>query len=217
MKVVLAKDILKSNDDKAAENRRAFEKLGLFTLNLISSPGSGKTRLLENTVQRLSSRYRIGVIEGDITTTRDAERVARHCEQVVQINTDGGCHLDSKMVSRSIEELSIDKLDVLFIENVGNLVCPSEFDLGESCRVVVLSVTEGDDKPEKYPYSFDRANVIIINKIDMLEHTDFDMARAEEIIRQINRDAVLFKLSAVTGEGYDAWIAYLENHAFRKK
>ncbi len=215
VKVVMAQRILRANDQVAKENRERLASL--LTLNLISSPGTGKTTLLEKTIAGLKGQVNIGVIEGDIYTTRDAERIAGQGADVVQVNTSGLCHLDANMVSRALNELDLQNLDLVVIENVGNLVCPAEFDLGEDFKVALLSVTEGGDKPAKYPLVFRQSQAVVINKIDLLPFSDFDLPAVTEEIKTINPELQFFVLSARTGEGMEAWLAWLKEKVRQKK
>lgn len=203
-------DILGRNNRLASVNRDLLATKGIFCLNLVSSPGSGKTTLLERTLRDLSGAFRCAVIEGDQQTDNDAVRIAATGVPVRQINTGAGCHLDAHMVGHSLEHFDLDNLDILFIENVGNLVCPASFDLGEHHKVVVLSVTEGEDKPLKYPQMFHAADVMLLNKIDLLPHLDFDVDRCIEMAGRVRPDASLFQVSAKTGQGLDTWYAWLE-------
>ncbi len=207
--IKVLRNILAANEDRAAQNRARFGVRGLLAVNLIASPGAGKTTLLERTIAGLSPRLRVAVIEGDITGDHDARRIAAAGAAVVQVNTEGGCHLDAAMVDRALGELDLDAVDILVIENVGNLVCPAEFDLGEAFKAVVLSAPEGDDKPAKYPLIFSEAGAVVVNKTDLLAATDFDLAKAERDIRRINPDVPLFPLSCRTGQGLDAWLEWL--------
>lgn len=216
IKVVMGQRLLKANAAVAAANRERLAVTGTFVVNLISSPGAGKTTLLEKTLVELGARYRIGVIEGDIYTTRDAERIAGKGVPVVQINTAGVCHLDAPMVARALEELGED-YDIVFIENVGNLVCPAEFDLGEDVKVALLSVTEGGDKPAKYPLVFKSAGVVLITKVDLLPFTDFDLDAGLRELRALNPEAKIFVLSARTGEGVEEWCKWVERMVMQKK
>jgi len=209
-KISLEIDILTKNNRFATENRRLFKENGIFTLNLVSSPGSGKTTILERTLRDLSARRRCAVIEGDQQTDNDARRIAATGVPVKQINTGAGCHLDAHMIDHALEELPVDALDILFIENVGNLVCPAAFDLGEQHKVVVLSVTEGEDKPLKYPQMFHAADVMLLNKIDLLPYLDFDVENCLEMARRVSPDIKIFQLSAKTGAGMAEWYAWLE-------
>lgn len=209
-KISIETDILAKNNRYAAENRRVFVENRVFVLNLVSSPGSGKTTLLEKTLKDISGRIRCAVIEGDQQTDNDARRIAATGVAVKQINTGSGCHLDAHMVAHALEELPVADLELLFIENVGNLVCPAAFDLGEQHKVVVLSVTEGEDKPLKYPQMFHAADVMILNKIDLLPHLDFDVDKCLTMARQVSPGIKIFQLSAKTGAGMAEWYQWLE-------
>lgn len=203
--------ILKANDAVARSNRSRFDAAGVLVVNFIGSPGAGKTAVLEQTVKGLRGRVALACIEGDPYTTRDAERIAALDCPVVQINTQGGCHLDASLVSQALDQLDLAAADLLLIENVGNLLCPSQYDLGEHLTVVVLSVTEGADKPEKYPAAFQRAQAVIINKVDALALTDVDLDAVTAAIRRFNPQAAIFPLSARTGEGVEPWLLWLED------
>lgn len=217
MELKLVTNVLKANDALAEQNRHLLSQKGLLTINIMSSPGSGKTSLLERTIDALRDEVRIGVIEGDIATSKDALRIRAKEVPVIQINTSGGCHLDANMIQQALAEFPLDGLDLLVIENVGNLVCPAGFDLGEDFKVMLLSVTEGNDKPLKYPRMFLESRAVIINKIDLLPYTEFDMTLAERDIRSINPKAQLFALSARTGEGFEKWCAWLKARVADKK
>jgi hydrogenase nickel incorporation protein HypB len=208
-KVAVETDILSKNNRLARENRNRFFRSGVFVLNLVSSPGSGKTTILERTLRDLQQKFRFAVIEGDQQTDNDAVRIAATGVPVRQVNTGAGCHLDAHMVSHALHEFDLDALDVLLIENVGNLVCPASFDLGENHKVVVLSVTEGEDKPLKYPAMFHNADVMLLNKMDLLPHVDFDDEKCKEMARQVNPDILIFDVSSKTGEGMEAWYQWL--------
>jgi hydrogenase nickel incorporation protein HypB len=210
--VQIETDILSTNDALAKRNRATFAARGHFALNVVSSPGSGKTSLLVRSITDLNHSLPIAVIEGDQETSNDAERIKAAGARSVQINTGRGCHLDADMVARAYDALKPEEGGLLFIENVGNLVCPSAFDLGERARVVVFSVTEGEDKPLKYPDMFASADVVVVSKVDLLPYLNCDMAKMEENIRRVNRGAIIFSLSATTGEGLDAWYAWLRNN-----
>lgn len=208
-RVSVETDILDRNNRLANNNRILLEQKGIFALNLVSSPGSGKTSILERTLRELHGSFRCAVIEGDQQTDNDARRIAATGVPVRQINTGTGCHLDAHMVGHAMEELPLDDLDLLFIENVGNLVCPAAFDLGEAHKVVVLSVTEGEDKPSKYPQMFHAADVMLLNKIDLLPHLDFKMDSCLEMARRVNPGIEVFTLSARSGEGMAGWYDWL--------
>ena len=207
--VQLEKDILHKNDLLAERNRGYFEALKIFTINLVSSPGSGKTSVLERTLADLKAEIKFSVIEGDQQTTNDADRIDALKIPVVQINTGKGCHLDSEMISKAVKELSPENNSILMIENVGNLVCPAMFDLGEACRVVIISVTEGEDKPLKYPDMFYGSQVCIINKIDLLPYIKFDLEALKNNAKKVNPSLTFFEVSATTGEGMQAWYQFL--------
>lgn len=217
MEIPVVKNILAANEKIAGTLRDKFADKKILVLNLISSPGAGKTSLLEHTLKDLRSEFKMAVIEGDLQTDNDARRVAASGAQAVQINTEGGCHLDSNLIQTALESLNLDDLDILFIENVGNLVCPVEFDCGEDAKVGILSVAEGDDKPEKYPLLFHLAKALVLNKIDLLPYVDFDLSRAKHFARKLNSNLPIFDLSCRTGEGINAWYDWLREMRRRKK
>ena len=202
--------LLARNDHQARHNRAAFERAGVLAVNLLSSPGSGKTKLLERTLTDLAGRLRVGVIVGDLQTDNDARRLRNRGAPVTSITTGTLCHLEADMIDRACADLDLDALDVLFIENVGNLVCPAAFDLGEALRVVVLSTTEGEDKPLKYPLAFKSAQVVIVNKIDLADAAGFDRRAALANICQVAPQAQVLEVSARTGAGLDGWHQFLE-------
>src|SRR5512138_1938698 len=201
-------DILAKNNRLAGRNREFLREKGVFALNLVSSPGSGKTTILERTLRDLKGDLRSAVIEGDQQTDNDAQRIAAAGVPVRQINTGAGCHLDAHMVGHAVAHFDLAALDLLFIENVGNLVCPASFDLGEHHKVAVLSVTEGEDKPLKYPHMFRAADIMLLNKVDLLPHVDFDTGRCLDMARRVNPDITVFALSSKTGEGMEAWYGW---------
>ncbi len=203
--------ILSKNDRYAAQNREQLKANGVAAFNLVSSPGSGKTTLLAATIERLKSEFKVVVVEGDQQTEVDAERIRATGAEAVQINTGKGCHLDAHQVGHALEHWNLADIDFAFIENVGNLVCPAAFDLGEDAKVAVLSVTEGEDKPLKYPDMFYASGLMIINKIDLLPYVDFDVDKSIEYARRINPDIEVIQLSARSGEGMDVWIDWLKN------
>jgi len=211
VKISVVKNIMEANQRIAEENRRKFEEHGLMVINLMSSPGAGKTTLLEKTIHLLKDNYKVGVVEGDIQSTYDAERIARTGAPVVQINTGGACHLDSNMVQEALKNLEFQNLNLLFIENVGNLVCPAEFSLGENFKAMILSVAEGDDKPLKYPLMFRESSVLLINKIDLLPFCDCQPSLIEERALKINPRLTIFRVSCRTGEGLDQWADWLRH------
>lgn len=202
-------DVLSKNDLVAAQNRNYFKTNNILALNLVSSPGSGKTTILEQTIAALKKDLSIAVIEGDQQTLLDAERIDATGVPVVQVNTGAGCHLDADMVHRALHQLSLQDNSLLMIENVGNLVCPAMFDLGEASKIVIISVTEGEDKPLKYPAMFDAADICLINKIDLLPYVDFDVERCKEYALQVNHNLAFFEVSAKSGEGMDSWFKWL--------
>ena len=205
--------ILAKNDALAQKNRAFFRGREILALNLVSSPGAGKTTLLERTIRDLGRDLRLFVIEGDQATAVDGERIRAAGAPAVQVNTGSGCHLEADMIARGLQELRPSVGSIVMIENVGNLVCPALFDLGERAKVVILSVTEGEDKPLKYPHMFRAADLMILNKIDLLPHVDFDVSRATANATRINPEIATLKLSARTGEGLDAWYAWLRREA----
>lgn len=210
MKIPVVQNVLAANERDADNLRAHFEEAGLFVVNLIGSPGAGKTSVVEQTLERALDRFRVGVIEGDIATSLDADRIARFGAPVVQINTGGGCHLNAAMVGKALERLDASGLDVLLIENVGNLVCPAQFDLGEACKVAVCSLPEGDDKAVKYPAIFSIVAAVVLNKLDLREHLRFDLEGFRQSLGGLNSDAELMEVSCTTGEGLDRWIEWLE-------
>ena len=202
--------VMARNDEIAATVRQRVEAEGVLALNLVSSPGAGKTTLLERTLDALGDEMSIAVVTGDVQTQNDADRIARHTPALVQaVVTGGACHLDASQVDRALEAIDLTRTDLLFIENVGNLVCPAAWDLGERAKVVLFSVTEGEDKPLKYPRMFREARYAVMTKIDLLPHLSFDLARAIGAMREVNPELELFRTSATTGEGMDAWLALL--------
>ena len=217
MEVNVMQDILGKNDALADAMKADFAARRIFVLNLMGSPGSGKTTLMEATLRALSGEMRIAVIEGDLFTSKDADRIGACGVQVVQINTAGGCHLDATMVEKALKSLDLDNLDLIVIENVGNLVCPAEFALGEDAKAVVLSVTEGDDKPMKYPLMFKESAVALINKTDLLPFTNFDLPQATEDIKTIHPGAEVLPISATKGDGTDVWFDWLRGKVKGKK
>jgi hydrogenase nickel incorporation protein HypB len=208
--VQIEQDILGQNDALAVENRRRFAELGIFAVNLVSSPGSGKTTLLVRTIEALKGRHEVVVIEGDQETSFDADRIRATGARALQVNTGKGCHLDADMVGKAVGRLAPPAGSVLMIENVGNLVCPAGFDLGEAHKVVVLSVTEGEDKPLKYPDMFRRSSLMLLNKVDLLPHVDFDVARCVEYARRVNPGIRVIECSATKGQGMADWLAWIE-------
>lgn len=214
--IKMDRKVLNENDRVAAGLRAIYERNGTLCVNFVSSPGSGKTTLLERTLAGFDPARRVAVLTGDIQTDNDARRLARYGFPVRQISTGGTCHLDARMVERGLGDWPLESLEILFVENVGNLVCPSSYDLGEEARVVVLSVTEGDDKPLKYPATFHRADLMILNKVDLLPYVSFDVAAAHENARRSNPAIDIRNVSCTTGEGFDAWLRWLEARRVRE-
>ena len=209
MEIPIVKSILSANDQIAQQNREILDENRIFVVNVMASPGAGKTSLILRTVEALQGRQRIGVIEGDIASSVDADRVAAKGVPVVQINTGGQCHLDAPMIQNSLPELPLGDLDILMIENVGNLVCPVGFKLGEDLNVMIASVPEGDDKPYKYPGIFTAVDAVVINKVDLLPHLRYDVAAFRELIAGMNPRASVFEISCETGEGMEGWAEWL--------
>lgn len=210
MKVQLNTNVLTNNNVAAEFNRDLFNQSKTLVINMMSSPGAGKTTLLEKTVAALSNKYRIGVIEGDLATEKDADRIRQVGAKAVQINTHGGCHLDARMVAATLPEFDLEDFDIIFIENVGNLVCPSGYDLGQHHKIAVLSVPEGNDKIPKYPQMFMRTELVLLNKVDLLPYLDFDVETAIKDLEAINPESKLLPLSATTEEGLDTWYEWIE-------
>ncbi len=211
--ITIERNVLEKNDEIARQNRERFARSGVFAINMVSSPGAGKTSILEKTLEHLRGRIPLAVIEGDVQTDLDARRVARYGVPAVQIVTRGGCHLEANLVRDALGKLSLEGIRLLIIENVGNLVCPSNYDLGEAMKVVVASTTEGDDKPLKYPSMFRNSSVLIINKIDLLPYVDCNIAQLRANALQINPALQVFETSCRTGDGIDAWCTWLTDHA----
>ncbi|OHB50079.1 MAG: hydrogenase accessory protein HypB [Planctomycetes bacterium GWF2_41_51] len=209
MKIKIEQKILAKNEDFASANRKYFKRNGILCINMISSPGSGKTTILEQTAKALKNKLNLAVIEGDLYTEFDADRIRKTGLQAVQIETKGACHLSAEQITKAVHKLDTEKLDVLVIENVGNLVCPSDFDLGEMARVVVLSTAEGDDKCAKYPGSFAQADVLLINKIDLAKYLDFKISKVKRDARKLNKELKIFEISAKTTVGMDKWFNWL--------
>lgn len=219
-RIPVVRRVLDSNDVMAARNREHFQAHNVFVLNMMSSPGSGKTTTLQRTLEQIMPELRCAVIVGDICTTQDADRLAASGAPVVQINTDefgGDCHLAAHVIEKAVEEIDLDAVDLLIVENIGNLVCPAEFDIGEDKRVVVLSVTEGEDKPAKYPLMFRVCDALLLNKIDLLPYLDYDRDMVLKSIDQIHPHMPVFEISAKSGAGFDAWIEWLKKEIRTKK
>ncbi|MFN7996488.1 MAG: hydrogenase nickel incorporation protein HypB [Bryobacteraceae bacterium] len=216
-RIPVERKVLSENDRLASGLRDGFARHGTVCINFISSPGSGKTALLERTLASFKAGRRVAVLTGDIQTDNDAQRLARYGFPVRQITTGGACHLDARMVTGALAEWSPDSIDLLLVENVGNLVCPTSYDLGEEARVVLLSVAEGEDKPLKYPATFSRADVVVLNKIDLLPYVPFRMELARDYIRRIQPDARILEVSCTTGEGFDTWTQWIDNLCARQR
>jgi hydrogenase nickel incorporation protein HypB len=212
-KTLVREGVLDANDALAQANRARFDQAGVYVINMMSSPGAGKTTILERTLERLGDRLRIGIMEGDIQTTLDADRLERFGVPIAQVNTDPGfggeCHLDANMVRFGLAGIPLSRIDLLVIENVGNLVCPAEFHVGEDTRVMAFSITEGEDKPLKYPLMFRSVDLVLINKMDLLPHLEFDLARFEQHLDAVHPAVERIRMSARTGEGLDEWCTWL--------
>ncbi len=217
MEIKVMKNILNSNQDKANEIKAFLKEKKILMINLIGSPGAGKTTLLEKTMERLKDKYSLAVIEGDVATDRDARRLQKYNCPIVLINTDGACHLESISIQKALQEMDTDSLDIIFVENVGNLVCPAEFDIGEFTKIAVLSVTEGDDKPEKYPLLFREAKLLLLNKTDLIEFTDFNKEAFYSDVKKINGRLPICELSCRKEEGLESWIRWLEESVAETK
>jgi hydrogenase nickel incorporation protein HypB len=209
MEIKIMKNILDRNQNKANEVRSLLASKKIVMVNIISSPGAGKTTLLERTCEKLGKKFRLGVIEGDITTDRDAQRLVKYDIPIVVINTEGGCHLDSNSISKVLDSFDLDNLDILFVENVGNLICPSQFDLGETFKLAIVSTTEGDDKPAKYPMLFRESRAVILNKIDLMAYTNFNYKSFRDDLTKINATVPLLEVSLTRGDGLDKWIEWI--------
>ncbi len=216
MEIKVLKDILSANEQIAERNRRLLDSKGVFAVNLMSSPGAGKTSLILETIRRLKGKTRIGVIEGDVSSSLDAETIGKEGVPVIQINTGGECHLDANMLSSALSNIPLKDIELLLIENVGNLICPAEFTLGEHKKVLVSSIPEGDDKPFKYPLMFHKADAVLINKIDLLPHLKFDIQGFSQAIRGINEKVEIFPISCATGQGIQEWVSWLLTQMSRR-
>ena len=209
MEIKVVKDILGANEQIAAKNRQLFDDNKVFVVNVMASPGAGKTSVIMETIKRLKGKTRVGVVEGDISSSLDAEAISKEAVPVVQINTGGECHLDANMTASALGDLPLKDIDLLLVENVGNLVCPAEFRLGEDLKILIASTPEGDDKPFKYPLMFHEADVVIVNKIDLLPYLKFDVDAFGKTIKGINRKVKIFPVSCTTGQGIDGWVEWL--------
>ncbi len=209
MKIKVLKDILGANEQLAKKNRELLDSKGIFAVNIMSSPGAGKTSLIQQTIRKLKGKVKVGVIEGDISSSWDAKIVAKENVPVVQINTGGECHLDANMIQSALNSLPLQDIELLIIENVGNLVCPAEFALGEHKKIMISSTPEGDDKPHKYPLMFHEVDALVINKIDLLPYVKFDIDAFSELVKGLNEKVEIFQVSCVTGQGIDQWVSWL--------
>lgn len=208
----VVKNVLANNDTVAERNRQRLQDAGVLAINLMASPGAGKTSFILATIRELAGRARVGVVEGDVAGSVDTETVLDGgAHDAVQINTGGGCHLEAGMIERALDDLDLDGLNILFIENVGNLICPTSWDLGEAVQVCLASTPEGSDKPIKYPELFAVSDVVVLNKVDLMEHLDFDRVQFDEALQALNSDVTVFDVSSRTGEGVDAWVDWLMN------
>ena len=217
MEIKIKQNVLQANENKAQELKKILASKGIFMLNMISSPGSGKTTLLEKTIPLLKSRYQIAVIEGDVESHRDAERLDNFGVQIASINTGGSCHIESVGIEKALNSFDLNHLDLIIVENVGNMVCPAEFDLGEDCKVAMLSTPEGADKTAKYPLLFREAKLTLLNKIDLLPYLNFNKEIFYQDIRNLNSDLPVLEISCTTDQGLSAWIDWLENKIKNKK
>jgi hydrogenase nickel incorporation protein HypB len=216
-RIAVRENVLKDNQRAAAENRRRFEQEGTLVVNVMSAPGAGKTSLLEATLRRLHDRYRVAVIEGDLQTDLDSQRIRALGVRSHQITTGTVCHLDARMIARALAELSVEGLDLLIVENVGNLICPASYDLGEDFRVVLASAAEGEEKPRKYPVMFHKADVVLVNKSDLAEMSGVDLTELERNVRDVNPKAMVLTLSCRTGEGLESWVEWLRTRVEARK
>lgn len=215
--IIVQKDILKDNKDVMKRNKEKLDKNKVFTINLLGSPGGGKTSLLEEIIKNMKSQINMSIIEGDLYTTKDARRIEKHNVDVIQLNTEGACHLHSSMIEEAINQIQLKDLDLLVIENIGNLICTASYDLGEDIKITVMSVTEGNDKPLKYPHIFQKSKAVILNKIDIIEHTNFDIDEFHKDIKSLNENIDILKTSCVTGEGIEDLCRYIQKNIKNKK
>jgi len=217
LEIKVLQDILSANDTIAKRNQNRLDKHGILTVNVMASPGAGKTSLIMQTIGKLKEKARIAVIEGDVASRVDADKVHQQGVPVIQINTAGGCHLDANMIENALDNLPLKEIDLLLIENVGNLICPAEFALGEHKKIMLLSLPEGDDKPHKYPLMFTETDVVLANKIDLLPHLDFNTAVFNQAVTGLNPDVKIFQVSCKTGEGLESWFSWLQNEMAQMK
>jgi len=217
MKIPVLRNILSANDAIARRNRERLEEHGILAINIMSSPGAGKTSLILQTINHFKSKARVAVIEGDVASQIDADKVSQQGAPVVQINTDGGCHLEANMTASALDNLPLEQMDLLLIENVGNLICPAGFALGEDKKVTLLSTPEGDDKPYKYPTIFVESDVVLVNKIDLLPYLDFNLEAFKKAVTGLNDKVKILQVSCKTGEGLEAWFSWVEREIGKKK
>ena len=217
MKIPVLQNILSANDAIARRNRERLDKQGILAINIMSSPGAGKTSLILQTINHFKSKARVAVIEGDVASRIDADKVSQQGAPVVQINTDGGCHLEANMTASALDNLPLEQIDLLLIENVGNLICPAGFALGEDKKVTILSTPEGDDKPYKYPTIFVESDVVLVNKIDLLPYLDFNLEAFKKAVTGLNDKVKILPVSCKTGEGLEAWFSWVEREIGKKK
>lgn len=215
MKIEVIENVMQYNKEEAEINRNLFKKNKVLVINLLSAPGAGKTSLIIETIKKIGKNLNLGVIEGDISSTYDAEKIKGFINNIIQINTGGTCHLNASMVAKAIEKLDLSRLDIIFIENVGNLICPVGFDLGEDFKVLLSSVSEGDDKPVKYPRAFIKADIVVLNKIDMLDFSDFNYDFFESKVKELNPKTDILKISCKNGTGLDNWIKWIKSKIYR--
>jgi len=215
MKIEVVENVMQYNKEEAEVNRNLFKKSKVLVINLLSAPGAGKTSLIIETIKKIGKNLNLGVIEGDISSTYDAEKIKGFINNIVQINTGGTCHLNASMVAKAIEKLDLAELDIVFIENVGNLICPVGFDLGEDFKVLLSSVSEGDDKPVKYPKAFIKADIVVLNKIDMMDYSDFNYGFFESKVKALNPKTSILKISCKNGTGLDNWINWIKSKIYK--
>ena len=211
MEIKVMKSVMDANQSRANEIREILNKKNVKMINLIGSPGAGKTSLLEKTLERIKDKFKIGIIEGDLATDKDAQRLNKYNIPIVLINTEGGCYLPSVSIEKALKEFDLDDLDIIFIENVGNLVCPAHFDVGENAKIAVLSVTEGDDKPSKYPLLFNQTEIVVLNKIDLLNYTNFNKETFYNDLKMLNKDIKVVEISCINNDSLDEWLKWLDS------
>jgi len=216
MEIKILKNILNANEQMAVSNKELLHRHDIYTINIMATPGAGKTSFIIETIRRLKNKISIGIVEGDVASSVDSEAVSKEGVPVIQINTGGECHLEANMINNALNNLPLSDINLLFIENVGNLVCPASFDLGEDLKILISSTPEGDDKPLKYPFMFHIANVVVINKIDLLPYLKFNMDSFKQNITSINNRIDFFPISCTTGEGFDTWINWLTSRVTHK-